>query len=208
MNIGSPRRSRRRRRSWKESAFATRHASQGGYHPGEALACQLATKPVDGRPNVTAMSVLHFALRGKLPVIQQTEAAECGLACLAIVASFHGHRIDLNTLRRRHPVSLNGVTLRALMQVASSMNLACRPLRLDLTDLRQLRLPAILHWDMNHYVVLKSVSRKAIVIHDPAWGERSFPLSEASRHLTGVALELTPAEGFIAQDERARLPLS
>src|SRR5437660_3848278 len=154
------------------------------------------------------MSGLNFSIGSRLPVIRQTEAAECGLACLAMISSFHSHRIDLNTLRRRHPVSLNGVTLRALMQVASSLHLACRPLRFDVTDLRQLRLPAILHWDMSHYVVLKSVSRKAIVIHDPALGERSFALAEASGHLTGVALELTPAEGFIAQDERARLPLS
>jgi len=64
------------------------------------------------------MSLLSFTTRGQLPVIQQAEAAECGLACLAMVASYHGHRIDLNTLRRRYPASLNGVTLRALIQVA------------------------------------------------------------------------------------------
>src|SRR3982751_4132526 len=113
--------------------------------------------------------MLRFAFRGRLPVIQQTEAAECGLACLAMVASYHGHQLDLNTLRRSHPVSLNGVTLRALMQVASQMRLLCRPLRYEPTDLDQLRLPAILHWDMSHFVVLKSVARRGIVVHDPAW---------------------------------------
>src|SRR2546429_84522 len=106
------------------------------------------------------MTVLNFSFRGRLPVIRQTEAAECGLACLAMVASFHSHHIDLNTLRRRHPISLNGVTLRALIQVASHLHFACRPLRFDVANLRQLRLPAILHWDMSHFVVLKSVSRK------------------------------------------------
>lgn len=55
--------------------------------------------------------LLYFGSRGRLPVIRQTEAAECGLACLAMISSYHGHRIDLNTLRRRHPVSLKGVTL-------------------------------------------------------------------------------------------------
>src|SRR5205809_1123109 len=70
------------------------------------------------------------------------------------------------------------------------------------------RLPVILHWDMNHFVVLKSVTRKGIVIHDPAGGERFYSVAQASNHLTGVALELAPAEGFIAKDERARLPLS
>ncbi|MFL5316364.1 MAG: peptidase domain-containing ABC transporter [Microvirga sp.] len=141
-------------------------------------------------------------------MVRQTEAAECGLACLAMVASFHGHRVDLNTLRRRHPVSLNGVTLRALLQVASQLRLVGRPLRLDLENLRQLRLPAILHWDMSHFVVLKSVGRQGITIHDPAAGERYLPVAEASKHLTGVALELSPTDAFVRQDERARLPFS
>jgi len=150
--------------------------------------------------------VLNFGSQGRLPVIQQTEAAECGLACLAMISSYHGHRIDLNTLRRRFPVSLKGVTLRALIQVASQMHLACRPLHFELSQLRHLHLPAIVHWDMNHFLVLKSVTKQGVVVHDPASGERFFPIAEASKHLTGVALELSPSEGFRPKDERARLP--
>src|SRR3712207_5091742 len=151
--------------------------------------------------------LLDFGGRSRLPSILQTEAAECGLACLAMVASFHGHRIDLNTLRRRHPVSLKGVTLRGLIQVANQLHLACRPLRFDIESLRQLRLPAIVHWDMHHFVVLKEVTGKGVVIHDPASGAKTFPLAEASSHLTGVALELSPAESFTPKNERSRLPL-
>src|SRR5437764_8768554 len=151
---------------------------------------------------------LNFGSRGYLPVIQQTEAAECGLARLAMISSYYGHRIDLNTLRRRHPVSLKGVTLRALIQVATQMHFACRALRFELGHLKQLHLPAIVHWDMNHFLVLKSVTKRGIVVHDPASGERFFPIVEASKHLTGVALELSPSEGFLPQDERARLPFS
>jgi len=154
------------------------------------------------------MALLNFKAGGHLPLIRQAEAAECGLACLAMVASYHGHRIDLNTLRRRYPASLNGVTLRALIQVANHLHLLGRPLRYELQNLRQLRLPAILHWDMSHFVVLKAVTRKGIVVHDPAAGEQFLPLAEASKHLTGVALELAPSESFTIQDERARLPLS
>ena len=71
--------------------------------------------------------------RGHLPVIWQTEAVECGLACLAMVSSYHGHRIDLNTLRSRYPVSLRGVTLRVIIQVANQMQLTGKPLRFELT---------------------------------------------------------------------------
>lgn len=142
----------------------------------------------------------------RLPSILQTEAAECGLACLAMVASYHGHRIDLNTLRRRHPVSLKGVTLRGLIQVANQMQLACRPLRFELHDIRLLNLPAVVHWDLNHFVVLKAVTNKGVVIHDPAAGVKTFPLTAASKHLTGIALELSPSQGFTPKNEKARLP--
>jgi ATP-binding cassette subfamily B protein RaxB len=125
-----------------------------------------------------------------------------------MIASFHGHRIDLNTLRRRYPVSLKGVTLRALMGVAGQLGFLCRPLRFEIGQIRQLQLPAVVHWDMNHFVVLKSVKRQGIVVHDPAAGERTLPFSEASNHLTGVALELAPSEAFSSKDEIERLPFS
>jgi ATP-binding cassette subfamily B protein RaxB len=152
--------------------------------------------------------MLNLNGTARLPVIRQTEAAECGLACLAMIASYFGHRIDLNTLRRRHPVSLKGVTLRGLIQVASHLHLTSRPVRFEMDQLKQLRLPAIVHWDMTHFVVLKSTTSHGIQIHDPAAGERFYKIAEASKHLTGVALELLPAEGFSPKDERARLPLS
>jgi ATP-binding cassette, subfamily B, bacterial CvaB/MchF/RaxB len=152
--------------------------------------------------------LLNFSGRRVLPVIRQTEATECGLACLAMVACYHGHRIDINSLRRRHPVSLNGVTLGDLKEIAARLGLACRPLRVELNHLSQLRLPAILHWDMSHFVVLKACRKRGIVVHDPAAGEKWFSTSEASRHLTGVALELSPTEEFCRADERVRLPFS
>src|SRR3954467_13433345 len=102
------------------------------------------------------MGFLHFTSRGVLPMIRQAEAAECGLACLAMVASFHGHRLDLNGLRRRFPVSLKGVTLRPMIETASQLHLMCRPVRFELEHLGQLSLPAIVHWDLSHFVVLKS----------------------------------------------------
>ena len=156
--------------------------------------------------------LLNFSGRRRLPVYLQTEAAECGLACLAMIASFHRYRVDLNTLRRRFPVSMKGVTLKALMQIAEQLQLACRPLKFDLDNLSRLRLPAIVHWDMNHFVVLKEITRKGIVVHDPAVGEKFFSMAEASRHLSGVAVEVTPTDAFNrdkkSKEETERLPLS
>ena len=146
--------------------------------------------------------------RHHVPLIRQSEAAECGLACLAMVASFYGHQIDLNTLRRRYPVSLSGITLRGLVQIASQLGLTCRPLRLEMDDLPQLKVPAILHWGLNHFVVLCAIQRKGLVIYDPARGDLLISHQEASQHVTGVALELSPSAAFQAKDERATLPLS
>src|SRR5258705_1443402 len=109
--------------------------------------------------------LLEIGSRSRLPSILQTEAAECGLACLAMVASYHGHRTDMNSLRRRYPVSLKGITLRDLMEIATHLGLACRPLRIEVGHLCQLRLPAILHWDMAHFIVLKACKKNGIVVH-------------------------------------------
>ena len=78
------------------------------------------------------LAALRFGGGRALPVYLQTEAAECGLASLGMVACFHGHRIDLAGLRRRFTVSLKGATLAYLMQAAGRLNLAPRPLRLPL----------------------------------------------------------------------------
>jgi ATP-binding cassette subfamily B protein RaxB len=108
-------------------------------------------------------------ITSRTPIIQ-TEAAECGLACLAMVAGHHGHRLDLAAIRRRFSVSLKGLTLRDLVGVGAKLKMATRALRLDLQHLTQLKLPCILHWDHNHFVVLTKVGSNHITIHDPAVG--------------------------------------
>ena len=141
-------------------------------------------------------------------MIRQTEAAECGLACLAMVANHHGYESDLASLRRRFAISLKGSTLKGLVQIASSMGLGSRAVRCELSALGQLKLPAILHWDMNHFVVLSKVQGGRLFLLDPALGERKLTLQEASPHFTGVALELSPTEGFEKKRERNILKLS
>lgn len=150
---------------------------------------------------------LSLGLSRRLPVILQTEAAECGLACLAMVLGHHGVITDLAALRARHAISLKGMTLTHLAEIAVQENLGYRAVRLDLGDLAQIRLPAILHWDLNHFVVLKSVSANAVVVHDPNFGERRYSMQEASKHFTGVALELWPNPGFTKREEKTPISL-
>ncbi|MCL1498376.1 peptidase domain-containing ABC transporter [Xanthomonas nasturtii] len=132
-------------------------------------------------------------------IIRQVEAAECALASLAIIVSIHGGRTQLSELRRRFPLSLKGARLNYLIAMAQKLGFATRPLRLGMENLSQLQLPCILHWDLNHFVVLAKVGKAKVTILDPAIGERILSLDEVSRSFTGVALELTPTAEFKPQ---------
>ncbi|TWB44526.1 peptidase domain-containing ABC transporter [Nitrospirillum pindoramense] len=153
------------------------------------------------------MQRLSLHHRPLIDPVLQSEAAECGLACLVMVVGYHGHRVTLSELRRRHAVSLKGTTLKTLIAIADTMGFTGRPLRLDLDDLSKLKRPCILHWDLTHYVVLSRVSSRWVEVQDPASGLQRLSLAEVSKHFTGVALELTPAANFQKRTtvERVRL---
>lgn len=154
------------------------------------------------------LSLLRFSGRRRLPVIHQTEMAECGLACLAMVSGYHGHDFDLVTLRRRFPVSLKGATLKSLMDTADGLNLTPRALSLELNQLTDVKTPAILHWNMNHFVVLQKAGKRGITIHDPAQGRQELDWQAASRHFTGIALELMPTKDFEIRNEKLSMRLT
>ncbi|MCK8524436.1 peptidase domain-containing ABC transporter [Aquimarina sp. D1M17] len=152
--------------------------------------------------------LLHYGWGKKLPVIIQTEVAECGLASMAMVANYYGHKLDLNGLRRKYSISSKGATLQGLIQLADHLQLSSRPLRLELEELSQLKTPCILHWNLNHFVVLKSVRGNKVTIHDPGVGVRELKLDVVSKHFTGVALELTPTPDFKPEKIAKRAKLS
>ncbi|KIP16519.1 ABC transporter family protein [Burkholderia sp. MSHR3999] len=156
---------------------------------------------------MSILNALRFGWGRRLPVILQTQAAECGLACVGMVAGYFGHDIDMMHLRQRFNTSLKGATLGDVMRIAQRLGLASRALRLELDELGQLRRPCILHWEMSHFVVLKRVERDHVVIHDPARGARKVPMDEVSRCFTGVALELLPTAGFERKRERESISM-
>jgi len=148
---------------------------------------------------------LFGALRRRVPMILQSEAPECGIACVAMVATYHGHATDLMAMRTRLSPSLKGITLKQVSQVAETMGLASRGVKADIPALGKLQLPAVLHWDMNHFVVLTDVAAKTITVHDPARGVRKLSMTDAGKHYTGIAMEFTPTPSFAKQDERKQI---
>ena len=157
---------------------------------------------------MSILEELNLSRRKRLPTIIAAEAAECGLACVAMIGCYHGQEIDLNGLRQRFSLSMSGASLRSLIALADQLGLAARALRVELEVLGNVQAPAILHWNLNHFVVLKSVRGKTAVIHDPSRGARNLTLEEVSKHFTGVVLELTPAATFHKIEAKAPVHLN
>lgn len=147
-----------------------------------------------------------------MKLVLQTESSECGLACLAMIANHFGHYVELTSLRRRFTISLKGATLQQIMRHAAAMNMIARPLRLEIDELEHIQLPCILHWNLNHFVVLKHIHTKwngkvSLTLLDPGVGERHVTLEEFSRHFTGIALELKPNDSFVKIEETKRIAI-
>ncbi|WP_224971787.1 peptidase domain-containing ABC transporter [Acinetobacter oleivorans] len=155
----------------------------------------------------TFLKQLNFSFSSAPPIILQTEVSECGLACLAMISNYYGHDVDLMSLRSRFSISSKGTNLEQLINISQKLNLISRPLKLTLDDLYQLRLPCILHWDFNHFVVLTQIKGKKITILDPAFGQRNLTMAEVSNHFTGIALELWPSPLFEKKQERNQIKI-
>lgn len=153
---------------------------------------------------------MSFKLNTKptLPVIKQTQFAECGHACIAMIANFYGHQLDLMSLRQIDEPSINGSTLLDLIRLLERLKLNARAIRVDLHDLKHVQCPAIIHWNMNHFVVLHSVKERYAVIHDPAVGKRKVSLQELSTSFTGIVLEVEKGIDFTAIQSINRLSIA
>ncbi len=153
-------------------------------------------------------SLLEFSSKKRVPLILQAEVAECGLATMAMVASYHGHQLDMPAMRKRFSANLKGMNLQQLIELGDSLGLASRALKCPVEEVHKLAIPCILHWDMNHFVVLTRVKGNRFSVNDPAVGKRILSLEDFGKHFTGVALELTPTSNFEQKQERQRMKLS
>ncbi|WP_204902764.1 peptidase domain-containing ABC transporter [Vibrio harveyi] len=153
-------------------------------------------------------SQIDWRVGRNLTLVRQTENAECGVACLVMIADWYGHHVGLRELRTKFGVTQHGMSFARLIECAELLKLSGRAVRLELNELEQLNTPCILHWNLNHFVVLKSVKGNHVVIHDPASGAIKLSLSEVNKHFTGIALELSPTHDFKKVDEKEKTKLS
>lgn len=137
--------------------------------------------------------------RRRVPLVLQSEAAECGLACIAMVLGHYGSPTTISQLRGRYSFSARGVTLKTLLEVTHQLGLSGRAVRVDLGAVKRLSTPCILHWDFSHFVVLERTRNGTSWICDPAKGRRMISDEELGRRFTGVAVELRPNAEFGAR---------
>ncbi|KQT59921.1 ABC transporter [Methylobacterium sp. Leaf456] len=131
--------------------------------------------------------------RRRVRTLVQSETNECGLTCLAMVANYHRHDIDLSYLRALFPLSRTGMTLGDIVELADGLGLDAGGYALsNVTELANVALPAILHWNGNHFVVLESIKGGRYRVHDPEFGLRLYDQADMERMFSGIVLEFAP----------------
>ena len=132
----------------------------------------------------------------KVKPVLQMEVTECGAASLCMILDYYGKSVTIEQLRLECGVSRNGVNAKNIARAAMLHGLKPRALKVGIHAARGLKFPAIIHWNMDHFVVLCGFTKKGAVIADPASGLRQIPEDEFSNNFTGIALEFTPTESF------------
>ncbi len=162
---------------------------------------------------ISSEQLLKFSFSKSVSLILQSEVAECGLASMAMIVSYYGNQLDMPAMRKRFSANLKGMNLQQLIELGDSFGLASRALQCPIGEVHKLATPCILHWDLNHFVVLTKVSGKGshpakgakFLINDPAVGKRILTSEEFSKHFTGICLELTPTSKFEVKEEQAKM---
>jgi ATP-binding cassette, subfamily B, bacterial len=141
-------------------------------------------------------SVRKFLFPRRVPLITQMSQFECGSACLAMILSFHGRKTRVSECREYLGAGTDGVKADIIAKEARRFGLRVRAYSVPLGDFQYLPLPAIVHWNFNHFVVVEHWSPKRILIADPALGRRKLTPAEFDEGFTGVALTFEPGVQF------------
>ncbi|MBT9260204.1 MAG: peptidase domain-containing ABC transporter [Clostridiales bacterium] len=139
--------------------------------------------------------------RRKVPFVPQMEMTECGPACLTMVLRFHGCRVPLSKVRQECGSGRDGVSALVLKQAAARFGLETKAYRVHYSQLSDITLPAILHWQGYHYVVLECLTRRGAWIVDPASGRQLISLKTLEEHFSGVVLTFVPGTNFVPRND-------
>ncbi|WP_066425967.1 peptidase domain-containing ABC transporter [Anabaena sp. 4-3] len=128
----------------------------------------------------------------RYPFFAQQSGSDCGAACLVMISRYWGKRFSVNRLRDIANVDRNGASLRGLSAAAESIGFSTRPVKASLDQLAKQNLPAIVHWEGKHYIVVYEITSKHVIVADPAIGQRTLSHREFKADWSGYALLLQP----------------
>ena len=140
--------------------------------------------------------------RVKTPTILQMEAVECGAASLAMILGYYGSFIPLERLRVECGVSRDGSKASKIILAARRLGLNADGYKREISSLKNSPLPAILFWEFNHFVVLEGFKGDKAYINDPASGRRKVSYEDFNLSYTGVVLEFSKNDSFVAQGKK------
>ena len=146
-------------------------------------------------------------MRRRVPVVLQMSTVECGAACLAMILGYFGRKTPLQECRAECDPGRDGLTGQALIRAAQRLGLAASAVASDVCDVEQTGVPAIVHWNRDHFVVLERLTRSGAEIIDPAEGRRTISAREFQKSFTGLAIYFKPGPEFKVRSDRRPNPL-
>ncbi|MBW4509298.1 MAG: ATP-binding cassette domain-containing protein [Scytonematopsis contorta HA4267-MV1] len=141
----------------------------------------------------------------RYPFFAQQSGSDCGAACLVMVSRYWGKRFSVNRLRDIANVDRNGASLRGLSTAAESIGFSTRPVKASLDQLAKQKLPAIVHWEGKHYIVIYEINAKHVIVCDPAIGQRTLSHAQFKEKWSGYTLLLQPTV-FLKEAKEATTP--
>lgn len=151
---------------------------------------------------------LQHPFQKRVPVMLQMTAVECGAACLAMLLSYYGRKTSISEIRERYGVGRDGLSALNIVQAARAFGMRVRSLSLQKSDLRFVTVPAIIHWDFNHFMVLEHWTPEYVDVVDPAQGRRRLTTTAFNDGFTGVVVMMEPGEQFQRGGSPSRISLS
>ncbi|GCE23817.1 peptidase domain-containing ABC transporter [Dictyobacter kobayashii] len=150
---------------------------------------------------------LYYAGHKKVPVITQMNVVECGAACLAMILSYYGRKTGIAEIRNHYDVGRDGLSARSIAQAARNYGLRVRAISMQRSDFRYVSLPAIVHWEFNHFIVVERWSPQYVDVIDPALGRKRLTAEQFNDGFTGIVLMMEPSTNFSRVSEPRSLTL-